>query len=80
MWAMARYFIRCRIIPVTESYFHVSAVAVQEGGPRDGVVARHHECDSLSWARQILEVLKDQVIDAVTATGGHIVDVTEVTS
>ena len=77
---MDRYFIRCQIIPVAENYFHVSAVAVQEGGPRDGVVARHHECDSMSWAEQILEVLTDQVIAAVTATGGLVVDVREVTT
>jgi len=74
---MVRYFIRCRIIPVSESYFHVSAVAVQAGGARDGVVARHHECDTMERAEQILEVLKEQVISAVTATGGHVVELNE---
>ena len=74
---MDKYFIRCRIIPVSERYFHVSAVAVQAGGARDGVVARHHECDSMAWAERILEVLREQVIEAVTASGGHVVEVKE---
>jgi len=74
---MAKYFIRCRIIPVSESYFHVSAVAVQAGGARDGLIARHHECDSMAWAEQVLEVLREQVIDAVTATGDHVVEVNQ---
>jgi hypothetical protein len=71
---MTRYFIRCRILPVDEGYVYVSAVAVPEGAPRQGVIARHHECDSIAAAEDFLEILRDQVATAVVAAGGEVVE------
>jgi hypothetical protein len=71
---MIKYFIRSRILAIDEKYVYVSAVAVPEGAPRQGVIARHHECDSRAAAEDFLEILRDQVITAVEAAGGEVVD------
>ena len=71
---MVKYFMRCQIFSVSQDYWYVSAVAVQEGSPRQGVISRYHECDSRPAADNILEVLRDQVLAAVAAVGGVVIN------
>jgi hypothetical protein len=71
---MVKYVIRCHIFSVSENYWYVSAVAVQAGAPLQGVISRYHECDSLSAAEVHLEGLREQVLAAVAAEGGEVVD------
>ena len=70
---MVNYFIRCQIFSIAENYFYVSAVAVPAGAPRQGVISRYHECQSMKDSEDFLEILRDQVLQAVRASGGLVI-------
>ena len=75
---MRAYRITARVVEVDEGFWSVSATAILEIAPRQGVITRHHECSSRAEAIGFLEILVDQVRSAVETSGGEVVSLVSV--
>ncbi len=70
---MKDYLLTSKVFPVEEDHFHISVTAASADMPRLGVISRHHDCKSLDEVEGFLEVLTEQVREAIEAIGGRVV-------
>ena len=69
---MKDYLLRSKVFAVEEDHFHISVTAAAADMPQLGVISRHHDCTSVDEVETFLEVLTEQVHEAIEAIGGRV--------
>lgn len=71
--SVKNYLLTSKVFPVEDDHFHISVTAAAADTPRLGIISRHHDCTSVDEVETFLDLLTDQVREAVEAIGGRVV-------